>query len=1000
MILKRFVYSYVDVCIKWPVLVLSIQSCVFLILAIITVLTGQMATLNYGGSEWLVKSDPATKRWYASERIAELASEYWGAAGGGASSPAQPVRSQPGYNIVFIYNTEEPNLFTPEILESIRQVENILLSDPRYTEFCQLQSRTLNASANAPCQPSLSVLSLFHANTTPGVGFPDTPLTEARIETVLRTMSRNLYSYGSFFDSGFTSMSLKSQWTRSIYPLGLPLPGFTAADTRTAAQEEVIGEWLADVDAAILEAIDQQAGFLSTPLSRAGRLPGVSAAVDVIYMHEALSDREFQAVVNTDLLWSVMSFASVFAYTVFHTRSFLMASVGMFASTIAYPAALLVYRVVFRVQYYDSLNTLVLFILLGIGADGLFVYFDAFRQSDMTAEACATLRTRMLYTVERAAAATLVTSFTTAASFLATYVSRMIPVAAFGLFAFTCMVMLYTATTLLIPPALVVWHNHFSLLPFATCSKRCPCVDRTKVDMMLVERSKQSERRRQLGRSNTMVEALSTLNIDADVDDLAQFTASERFFGTRFFDVLRMLRWPLVAAFLIALGFGANLAFQITPPVNVEELFPRAHVITRFTRAMDSKAGPFQASRDDVTVPVDLVIGLEPPFLDDSGRSKWDAAIAGRPIVDGTLDGIVMSRQGRQWLMSVCEVLKEEPCGATACDPVFSGADFPRLVRREGDDPKADCWTDALTAWMAATGRGTFASVDDGAAVPTLVEFFANHPALRGDMLFAAGADGTPRPVATRLHFESTFVAPQSQADTQEVVDEWDAAVARLERAAPRDAGVHLYSTGRYPWAWLVSQQELVRSALSGMGLSFAMAFLVLNLATGNIVMAILSTLTVAGVMSMSLGIGIVGIMGWPLGISESISVVILIGFSMDYVLHIADAYMDAEGTRVERTQHALLTLGVSVLAGSNTTNVAGIWLWFGTMVFFNKFAFLINMTVCSALLWSLVFLPSALMIVGPYGSIGSWKAGWMWLRKRKGSSVEPQAVEISDSSS
>lgn len=66
------------------------------------------------------------------------------------------------------------------------------------------------------------------------------------------------------------------------------------------------------------------------------------------------------------------------------------------------------------------------------------------------------------------------------------------------------------------------------------------------------------------------------------------------------------------------------------------------------------------------------------------------------------------------------------------------------------------------------------------------------------------------------------------------------------------------------------------------------MAFLVLNIATGNLITAILSTLTVAGVMAMSLGIGIVGIMGWPLGISESISVVILIGFSMDYVLHIA----------------------------------------------------------------------------------------------------------------
>jgi hypothetical protein len=100
----------------------------------------------------------------------------------------------------------------------------------------------------------------------------------------------------------------------------------------------------------------------------------------------------------------------------------------------------------------------------------------------------------------------------------------------------------------------------------------------------------------------------------------------------------------------------------------------------------------------------------------------------------------------------------------------------------------------------------------------------------------------------------------------------------------------HVSPAYGYPWSWLVSQQELVNSALSGMALSFAMAFAVLNIATGNLLMATLSTITVAGIVSTALGIGVVGIMKWPLGISESISVVILIGFSMDYVLHLAGA--------------------------------------------------------------------------------------------------------------
>ena len=72
-----------------------------------------------------------------------------------------------------------------------------------------------------------------------------------------------------------------------------------------------------------------------------------------------------------------------------------------------------------QVEYYDSLNTLVLFIMLGIGADNVFVFFDALRQAEMLREHCADLRTRMLYTMQRSIKATMVTSSTTAACFLA-----------------------------------------------------------------------------------------------------------------------------------------------------------------------------------------------------------------------------------------------------------------------------------------------------------------------------------------------------------------------------------------------------------------------------------------------------------------------------------------------------------------------------------------------------------------------------------------------------
>ena len=66
-------------------------------------------------------------------------------------------------------------------------------------------------------------------------------------------------------------------------------------------------------------------------------------------------------------------------------------------------------------------------------------------------------------------------------------------------------------------------------------------------------------------------------------------------------------------------------------------------------------------------------------------------------------------------------------------------------------------------------------------------------------------------------------------------------------------------------------------------------SFVILLFATRNIIVAILCILSVAVVI-----VSVVAIMvlkGWDLGVSESISVVIMIGLSVDYVVHLGADY-------------------------------------------------------------------------------------------------------------
>ena len=88
----------------------------------------------------------------------------------------------------------------------------------------------------------------------------------------------------------------------------------------------------------------------------------------------------------------------------------------------------------------------------------------------------------------------------------------------------------------------------------------------------------------------------------------------------------------------------------------------------------------------------------------------------------------------------------------------------------------------------------------------------------------------------------------------------------------------------------------------------------------------------------MACGLAVISIAGWQFGTTESISIVLIIGFSVDYVVHLANAYLECKAeNREERLSFSLLTMGVSVGSGAITTFVAGLFLLFPKFLFFYK---------------------------------------------------------------
>jgi predicted RND superfamily exporter protein len=187
------------------------------------------------------------------------------------------------------------------------------------------------------------------------------------------------------------------------------------------------------------------------------------------------------------------------------------------------------------------------------------------------------------------------------------------------------------------------------------------------------------------------------------------------------------------------------------------------------------------------------------------------------------------------------------------------------------------------------------------------------------------------------------------------------------------DSAASVFMAG-YSWVWYATNDALLSGMITGLAIAFPVAFGTLIFATQNVVIALYAILTIAMIVISVLGSA--ALEGWGLGIAESIAAVIVVGFSVDYTIHLGHMYDHGgrhEGcvTSVERARYAMLKMGNTVLAGAVTTCGSGVFMFACQLSFFNKMAFLICNTIAFSLLYALFFFMPLLFLVGPSGSSG-----------------------------
>ena len=207
--------------------------------------------------------------------------------------------------------------------------------------------------------------------------------------------------------------------------------------------------------------------------------------------------------------------------------------------------------------------------------------------------------------------------------------------------------------------------------------------------------------------------------------------------------------------------------------------------------------------------------------------------------------------------------------------------------------------------------------------------------------------------------------------EAQECRDEFYRRIKNFQDNYSNEGTRNVFVSAYDNLAWLRTKELFVESSIQGVVLSCFVCFFILSVMTGNYLLtiyAILSIITIVlAVMSM------IFLMGWDFGLVQSTCIIVFIGISFDYVVHISHQYLSSNlNTRRERMDHAYTIMGETIFAGALTTSFSGIGLLLCQTDALNKFGVLLMTTVISSMFVALLFLPAFMYFIGPEEDQGS----------------------------
>lgn len=750
----------------------------------------------------------------------------------------------------------------------------------------------------------------------------------AHLKTV--DIYKGLVDFG--YDKGFSVENQVSLFSRGIIQWGGPLGSTGNLSDLTVEQREAQDEAGDDerkdyiVDN-FLKEMDRQASGKT------------HKTINSYYFMIALLFDVLIGIIQQDGMLALFSLAFVFLWLRINTGSWFLAGVGILEIFLAIPVAWFLFSVVFRIKYFGFLNALSIFIVAAIGADDIFIFMDAYKQSKHKhPEHLHSMEDRMSWVYRRTGTAMAITSATTCAAFLCTLITPLASIQSFGIFAATVILIDYVLVMTLFFSAVVIYHDRFE---DRSCFGCC-CTDCSKTDPSPTEAAQ---------------EALKT---DDPNEEVKGDRVSE-FFRVKVagFIQVPMNRMILGLIFVSWLGVAVWQTSKIEATKESEQFLDGDHPLQKSLTIINSE---FPTADDDVGLKVYYTWGIGE--VDRSGVNLLlDPENFGKPTF---LESFDFNEQCQT------EMLK-------ACDKLRTDSQYRGYIKQKGGIGLAYCFMEELGAFYVKGDLSDCEYVQQGdwrnedwqvpaSELASVMERFLQQrscadqtetiPDRYGNEM---GWDGTRMRYAA-FAVESEVLNPFSQdpeALTRGQYNEFISIAEELDTViSPFCSGPVIMTDLATKFVFMNNQAIYVQTAIQSSILGVAIAFVVLLISTRVFHIAFFASLSIISVLVSVTGTMVM--LGWNLGSIESILIGIIAGFSVDYVVHLAHAYETASGDTNERLSEAFGDMGISVLNGMVTSVAASIPLFFCQLQFFSKFGTFLCLTIA----FSWIFANFAFMSV------------------------------------